>query len=753
MSTKETTSAPQVSAQQPVRRRVPAVLPEAGTAQRLGNQHLRTLLGARLLQAKLTVSHPQDAFEQEADRVADHVMRVPGVPVVQRLEDSATEVPSVDAATEHSIGALSGRGRALPESVRSFMEPRFNSDFGAVRVHTDAHADGLARAVSARAFTVGRNIVFGAGHYAPGTENGRRLIAHELTHVVQQTKPGAPHATETIQREVDSAAVDAWNTMSAAGRKRAQALYEECMELIGRLGDAQTAHVSILRSKWIKFLSTNVLVRINELDSDSKIDGLANVLHDFSDRISRYVANSFAEWEAVEHRYVDEHDWLARRSFDDAGRGASHLEGLHTEAKRWLDAGAAAYITEEDFSHLKLTLERGSHIAVGTLQASRARARKLQELLDVVTELRVSGEDADKIVPGWAAQVQNEADNLAHLAARTRPTPGTDYPEEFSRLRIDLLARRDATVRAHKPERTFSEKAVLLVAGVAEGLAAPFVETARELLDLTQGALMYVSGGRYLPKFTSDLMKAFEQGATRTDILKGLVGGLLGTPGRFVNAIRDGNWESVGTEAVNLYYLIKVAERSPESLEKLPELLATTKHGLRILRARVLGLELGEARLLPREPLPSEPTYLPPHREVGGFGRESQTVLGNQRTSPRVGGLARTSEAAGWGSDVPPVPLERPRQVGGFARPTEPPVPFDPNAVTWPTQTRVGGLGRPGEKTWVPLGEPQTLVPPPKPVPGFRPHSGPKKSAKPLKEIPVDAEIPEDGDFVIQFRP
>ncbi|NJO12677.1 MAG: DUF4157 domain-containing protein [Gammaproteobacteria bacterium] len=188
-------------------------------AARLGNQQLQQLLQARLLQAKLTVSQPHDEFELEADRVADQVMRMPDATVqvaaqsaaaVQRkcsrceeelrrtpemldeLQRSAeaTAAAQVNATAEASIRALSGRGSALPQAVRSFMEPRFNADFSAVRVHTDPEAHQLARSVQARAFTVGNDVVFAAGHYAPHTDEGRRLIAHELTHVIQQGRAG-----------------------------------------------------------------------------------------------------------------------------------------------------------------------------------------------------------------------------------------------------------------------------------------------------------------------------------------------------------------------------------------------------------------------------------------------------------------------------------------------------------------------------------------------------------------------------------
>jgi hypothetical protein len=87
--------------------------------------------------------------------------------------------------------ALRGNGRPLDGETRMFMESRFGHSFGDVRIHADAIGADSARAVDARAFTVGREIVFGAGEYVPGTDSGRRLLAHELTHVVQQSGTGS----------------------------------------------------------------------------------------------------------------------------------------------------------------------------------------------------------------------------------------------------------------------------------------------------------------------------------------------------------------------------------------------------------------------------------------------------------------------------------------------------------------------------------------------------------------------------------
>jgi uncharacterized membrane protein YgcG len=195
-------AAPQTSTRTPPAAAPASPSPTFSPAQRLGNHYLNALLRARVAQAKLSVSHPSDTFELEADRVADQVMRMPapavgasGVAVQRRVADvpneldrfaDASDVPSIDDATERSIRSLSGRGRPLSPALREFMELRFNTDFGDVRVHTDAEADALAASVEAQAFAIGTDLVFRAGHYDPDSVAGRRLLAHELAHVVQQ---------------------------------------------------------------------------------------------------------------------------------------------------------------------------------------------------------------------------------------------------------------------------------------------------------------------------------------------------------------------------------------------------------------------------------------------------------------------------------------------------------------------------------------------------------------------------------------
>jgi hypothetical protein len=150
----------------------------------------RTKGGA--LETKLTMNAPGDAYEQEADRIADRLAESPAGPTlrnappnIQRVSaQSRGEPEQAPPSVDH---ALNSPGRALDPPVRQEMENRFGRDFSYVRVHTDATAARSARDVSANAYTVGSDIVFGTGRFAPTTREGRRLLAHELTHVVQQS--------------------------------------------------------------------------------------------------------------------------------------------------------------------------------------------------------------------------------------------------------------------------------------------------------------------------------------------------------------------------------------------------------------------------------------------------------------------------------------------------------------------------------------------------------------------------------------
>ena len=163
------------------------------------------------LDRKLVVGHVNDPLEHEADRVADTVLRMPvhGVevsaapPRISRkcaVCDKDDDLQKKSASTAESyVGeapdlvreVLRSPGHPLDAATRAYFEPRFGHDFSDVRVHDDAVAHASARAIQARAYTVGRDIVFAPNQFAPSSGDSMRLLAHELSHVVQQTA-GAP---------------------------------------------------------------------------------------------------------------------------------------------------------------------------------------------------------------------------------------------------------------------------------------------------------------------------------------------------------------------------------------------------------------------------------------------------------------------------------------------------------------------------------------------------------------------------------
>ena len=149
-------------------------------------------LKAKARDAALAISEPGDVFEQEADRIAEQVMRMPQpAPPVAAADEPVVQRRATHQAAPETIppivhDALRSPGRPLDAAARAFMEPRFGRDLSAVRVHTDGPADAASRSINARAFTLGSDIAFAHGEYRPGSSEGRRLIAHELTHVEQQ---------------------------------------------------------------------------------------------------------------------------------------------------------------------------------------------------------------------------------------------------------------------------------------------------------------------------------------------------------------------------------------------------------------------------------------------------------------------------------------------------------------------------------------------------------------------------------------
>jgi hypothetical protein len=121
---------------------------------------------------------------------------------IRQTKEDTGQTPEVTPDLESCIQSLKGCGQPLPEPVRNFFEPRFGQDFSQVRIHSNTEGAHLARKLNAKAFTTGSNIVFGSGQYSPGSSRGKQLLAHELTHVMQQSKERSLKKEPNVDKEL-----------------------------------------------------------------------------------------------------------------------------------------------------------------------------------------------------------------------------------------------------------------------------------------------------------------------------------------------------------------------------------------------------------------------------------------------------------------------------------------------------------------------------------------------------------------------
>ncbi len=201
------------------------ISPEAGAIQRQEESSESEDDQMKSVQTKLTIGAPGDKYEQEADQMAERVMSMNApanpqsiqrqsegeeevqrsplaasiTPLIQRFSEEDVQTKSsvqragesgasqAGASLESRLSSQKGGGSPLDDEVKSFMEPRFGTDFSSVRIHTGGDAVSMNKELHAQAFAHGSDIYFNAGKYNPTSNEGKRLLAHELTHVVQQT--------------------------------------------------------------------------------------------------------------------------------------------------------------------------------------------------------------------------------------------------------------------------------------------------------------------------------------------------------------------------------------------------------------------------------------------------------------------------------------------------------------------------------------------------------------------------------------
>lgn len=197
------------------------------------------------IQPKLTIGQPNDSFEQEADQVADAVMTMPGpaspliqrkceaceeeelqmkplaasmAPMIQKQEEEEEEAlqmkgsgnaGSTSTALQSSLRQSKGGGQSMDTVTQSFMGDRMGADFSNVKIHTNENAVQMNRQLNARAFTNGSDVYFNKGEYNPQSAGGKHLLAHELTHAVQQGSVGRIQKKATLEVNPESALANA----------------------------------------------------------------------------------------------------------------------------------------------------------------------------------------------------------------------------------------------------------------------------------------------------------------------------------------------------------------------------------------------------------------------------------------------------------------------------------------------------------------------------------------------------------------
>lgn len=274
------------------------------------------------VQAKLTVGEPNDQYEQEADQVASKVVNQISAPqpspvqreekpedeiqtkplaasitpLVQREEKAeeelqtmpvqrVAEVGETDASpdVESSIEQARGGGQPLDQTIRAPMEQAMGADFSGVKIHTDAQADQLNRSLLSKAFTTKQDVFFRQGEYNPGSRGGQELLAHELTHVVQQNGRHFSQVDPKIQKNVDLDRVKA--TFNAQQRSHPHPGKENLIGTIKKLiesfsdPESDLSHIAVIREYMDIVLSTftDGLVAIGLPESNSKLKKVINL--------------------------------------------------------------------------------------------------------------------------------------------------------------------------------------------------------------------------------------------------------------------------------------------------------------------------------------------------------------------------------------------------------------------------------------------------------------------------------------------
>ncbi|MGI0494867.1 DUF4157 domain-containing protein [Alkalinema pantanalense CENA528] len=446
------------------------------------------------IQPKLTIGAPNDPYEQEADRVADRVMRMPAPDAAARgpwvrsnlpfvahpfplqkqelkeededkkqgkiqAKEASGQAPEVTSELEERLRASQGKGQPLPEETRSFMEPRFGADFSQVRVHTDGEAAQMNRAINAQAFTHRQDIYFAASKYHPASKAGQQLIAHELTHVMQQT--GKFQAQLSFVGDDRNSLVPLMNPVSWSSIQRQDApqsvtadqLIDEHTNWIGNLNEEELGKDLADRLPSQSLLASEVLNKLSSSDRDDVAYEITTAASEKLVTIPAWLRMRFVQ-EMIDGVVTDEEEgaiaqiWISfepnisviaeenrdfwKKSLWESDQLSEYLQpqkyafkwDVLDLARTYIAENRKALLTEAERYGIDLEAT-GKTIAEtpGYLEAVRSVAPNILQLKNILDQLR-------QIYVGYNTEYEIETGTPYQVAAKFNPEAQPERPPE-----------------------------------------------------------------------------------------------------------------------------------------------------------------------------------------------------------------------------------------------------------------------------------------------------------------------------------
>ena len=338
-------------------------------------------------QPKLNINTPGDKYEQEADRVADQIMQMPAPlhngttdtignvsSIVQRkcskceeedelqTKSNGQTTQTVSPALSNQIQNTKGGGKTMDASTKDYMSSRFNKDFSAVRIHTDSKAIQMNSVVNSRAFTVGNDIYFNQGQYNPAFGEGKRLLAHELVHTIQQggIRSSNDQKDTIIQRQVNTAAAPA-NTFEDCTTAQRTAIENVLSDALGHVNRATAAlaRAQATHPNLASITSSGLNTHFHTTDKDD-IETIYRRFRDIQNAMQRgidFECETSCDpgvggyvWQFLFWMVGDIH--ICFNLFNNSSTHQQKATIIHEVAHRHAGVGDEAYVWESDYSTL-----------------------------------------------------------------------------------------------------------------------------------------------------------------------------------------------------------------------------------------------------------------------------------------------------------------------------------------------------------------------------------------------------------------